>query len=97
MNHPAEIADPWFELGRVDDASLHATWLACLVAVLGGEVQEAALVLADPDSGDFRPAATWPGDAVSQDLAQLCEQALEMRVEQAHLVWTLKAWKQLEK
>ncbi|WP_278446391.1 inorganic triphosphatase [Stutzerimonas kunmingensis] len=25
------------------------------------------------------------------------EQALEMRVEQAHLVWTLKAWKQLEK
>ena len=25
------------------------------------------------------------------------EQALELRVEQAHLVWTLKAWKQLEK
>jgi hypothetical protein len=25
------------------------------------------------------------------------EEALALRVEQAHLVWTLKAWKQLEK
>lgn len=85
MNQPAEMADPWFELGRVDDVSLHATWLACLVAGLGGEVQEAVLVLADPDSGDFRPAATWPGSAVSPDLAQLCEQALEMQLPLAAL------------
>lgn len=78
MNQPADLADPWFALGREDDPRFHATWLACLVAGMGDGVREAALVLADAASGDFRPAAVWPGDSVSADLAQVCEQALEM-------------------
>ena len=61
MNQPAELDDPWFALGREGDALVHATWLACLVSGLGGDVREAALVLAERGTGDFRPVAVWPG------------------------------------
>jgi len=74
------VSDPWLILGREDDAHAHATWLKCLVAGMGGEVQEAVLVLADPASQRFHPAAIWPGETVSKDLAQLSEQALDKRM-----------------
>lgn len=74
-----DVADPWLVLGRDDGVSVYSTWLRCLVLGLGGDVQEAALVLADRVTGSFHPAAVWPGTGVSQDLAQLSEQALKMR------------------
>ncbi|MBF0109080.1 MAG: efflux RND transporter periplasmic adaptor subunit [Magnetococcales bacterium] len=74
-------ADPWLTLGRDDDARAHATWLECLVAGMGGGLQEAVLVLEDPVSRGFHPAAVWPAEGVvSPDLAQLSEQALEKRI-----------------
>lgn len=75
----ANVSDPWLVLGRDEGVQFHQTWLACLVQGMGGEVREGALLLADPSSGHFHPVAMWPGQAVSADLAQLSEQALEKR------------------
>ncbi len=75
-----QVSDPWLILGREGDPDFFTTWLTCLVAGLGGEVREAALVLLDAASGKYHPVAVWPRYPISPDLAQLSEQALDKRM-----------------
>jgi len=75
---------PWEGLNFPDDeATFHQAWLMQLVLGLGqgALVREAVLVGGAVNHGPFRPQAFWPqGQTCSAGLAQVCEQALAMRM-----------------
>ena len=67
----------WQQLKEASDAgAFYHSWLALLCARIAG-TRRAVLVLGEPDSGPFAPAASWPeGQGGSSELANLIERTL---------------------